>query len=564
MRVLGINYLSESSITLIENGDITFALSQERINRKKNWCGNPFKAINFMLKIKKLKLKDIDYIATHGLIGNKNQKILPNRFNFECKKIEIFKSNLSKNEKKKQNSFLIFREKHEAKVCLRTQKILRQLQKLKKKLFIYDHHKCHAASAYYFSGWKNCYVLTIDGWGDDSSSKFYKINNNNFKLLSSSYTLDSLGYFYGSITKLLGFKPHQHEGKVLGLAAFGNPAIAYNDISQMISFDSFSNTFKGNYEKGIYQATFENKNLNFLLKKYSKKDIAAATQKRLEDVVCSFLNKNLPKNSKVALAGGIFANVKLNQKISESKLVKEIFVFPNMGDGGLSSGAAALKYYENKRYIPKRIKSMSLGSGFSNLNILKEIKKKKLHCIKVRNPEFFIAKKLEKGKIIGLFQGKMEFGPRALCNRSILVSAKNKKINNQLNKKLNRTEFMPFAPIILKSKANNYFLDIHSKKTCGDFMTSTFRCRKNCSKDFPAAIHVDRTARPQFINKDNKIIYNILYYYYKATGSPALINTSFNMHEEPIVCSPKDAIRAFILGKLDYLFIGKYIVSKSQ
>jgi carbamoyltransferase len=158
----------------------------------------------------------------------------------------------------------------------------------------------------------------------------------------------------------------------------------------------------------------------------------------------------------------------------------------------------------------------------------------------------------------------MEFGPRALCNRSILVSAKNKNINNQLNKKLNRTEFMPFAPIILKSKVNKYFLDINSKKTCGDFMTSTFRCRKSCSKDFPAAVHVDWTARPQFINKNNKIIYKILSYYYQLTGSPAIINTSFNMHEEPIICSPKDAIRAFILGKLDYLFIGKYIISKSQ
>jgi carbamoyltransferase len=564
MKVLGINYLSESSITLIENGHITFAISQERINRKKNWWGNPIKSINFMLKRKKLKLSDIDYISTHGLIGEKNQKLIPSSSNFEAKRIEVIKSNLSKDQKRKQINFLNFRENHEAKVCFRTQKILKHLRKLRKKLFIYDHHKCHASSAYYFSGWKNCYVLTMDGWGDDSSSKFYKVNDNNFNLLSSSYTLDSIGYFYGSITKLLGFKPHQHEGKVLGLAAFGDPTVAYKDISKMISFDSLSNSFKGHYEKGIYQAKFENKNLNFLLKKYSKKDIAAATQKRLEDVVTLFINKNLPKKSKIALAGGIFANVKLNQKISENKLVEEIFVFPNMGDGGLSTGAAALKYFEIRKYSPKRIKNINLGPSFSNLDILKEIRKNKLNYIKIENPEFFIAHQLKKGKIIGLFQGKMEFGPRSLCNRSILVSAEDKKINNRLNKKLNRTEFMPFAPIILQTEAKKYFLSINSKKSCGDFMTSTFKCKKRCLKDFPAAVHVDQTARPQFINKDNKIIYKILNYYYKLTGSPAIINTSFNMHEEPIICSPADAIRAFKLGKLDYLFIGEYIIPKSQ
>ena len=151
MKVLGINYLSESSITLIENGHITFAISQERINRKKNWWGNPIKSINFMLKRKKLKLSDIDYISTHGLIGEKNQKLIPSSSNFEAKRIEVIKSNLSKDQKRKQINFLNFRENHEAKVCFRTQKILKHLRKLRKKLFIYDHHKCHASSAYYFS-----------------------------------------------------------------------------------------------------------------------------------------------------------------------------------------------------------------------------------------------------------------------------------------------------------------------------------------------------------------------------------------------------------------------------
>ena len=561
MKIIGINYLSESSVALIENGVVKYAISQERLNRIKNWYGNPFKAIEYVLKETKNKINDIDFFATHGSSALKkeitNKKIFIEKIN------EIKKSNLKSGIKKKQINNLKKRLIHEKKVKLRTLQNLNALKKKFKNLEVFDHHDSHAASAYFFSGWKNCNILTIDGWGDHVSSKFYTAKNGKLKNLSTSSSIDSLGYFYGSITKLLGFKPHSHEGKILGLAAFGDHTKAYKYISKMISYDKKNKTFKGNYEKGLYIASFKNSNINFLKKLYKPEDIAAAAQKRIEEVVIDFIKDNIKKSTKLALAGGVFANVKINQKISEIKNINNIFIYPNMGDGGLAVGCAILSYNKYKKFVPRPTANMYLGPEFSNSNILGIIKKNKFKYKKLNQPEKFIAKKLDEGNVVACFQGRMEFGPRALGNRSILVNACNKSVNEWLNKKLKRTEFMPFAPITLYEHANKMYKKLKNKKLATKFMTITTECTKQNIKISPAAIHIDNTARPQIISKkDNIKIYKILKEYLKISQIPNLINTSFNVHEEPIVCSPKDALRAFKTSDLDYLFIGDYIVSK--
>ncbi len=440
-------------------------------------------------------------------------------------------------------------------------KNIKSLKKKFKKLEIFDHHEAHAASAYYYSGWKKCHVLTIDGWGDNSSSKFYKAENGKLKMISSTSTIDSLGYFYGSITKLLGYKPHRHEGKILGLAAYGNYKKAYAYISKMISYDKSKKCFSGDFENGLYISKFDNPNLKFLNKKFTPKDIAAAAQKRIEEVIIEFIKDNIKENTKIALAGGVFSNVKINQKISELKNIKDIFIYPNMGDGGLAVGCAILSHYKYKKFHPKNCETMYLGPKFSNSQILNELEKHKLKYFKTGQPYKFIAKKLHEGDVVACFQGRMEFGPRALGNRSILVKATNKSVNDWLNKKLKRTEFMPFAPITLNEHSNKMFKGLKNKKTAIKFMTITTKCSKKANKFSPAAIHIDNTARPQIITKKNNLkIYNILNEYYKLSKIPNLINTSFNVHEEPIVCSPNDAARAFKESKLDYLYIGDYIV----
>ena len=561
MKIIGINYLSESSVALIENGNIKYAISQERLNRIKNWYGNPFKAINYVLKETKNKVSDIDIFATHG--SSALEKDIPNEHSFFTKINEIKNSKLKNNLKKKQINNIKKRLSHEKKVKNRTLKNLNSLKKKYKNLEVFDHHDSHAASAYFYSGWKKCNILTIDGWGDHVSSKFYIANNGKMKNLSTSSSIDSLGYFYGSITKLLGFKPHSHEGKILGLAAFGDSRKAYKHISKMISYDKKNKVFKGNYEKGLYLANFNNPNINFLKKKFKSKDIAAAAQKRIEEVIIDFIKDNIKTNTKLALAGGVFANVKINQKISDLKNIKDIFVYPNMGDGGLAVGCAILSYNKYKKFIPRPTTNMYLGPKFSNKEILTEIKKNKLKFKKINQPEKFIANKLNDGFVIACFQGRMEFGPRALGNRSILVNACDKSVNDWLNKKLKRTEFMPFAPITIYEHANKMYKKLNNKKLATKFMTITTECTKNNAKISPAAVHIDNTARPQILKKDNNLrVYKILREYFKITKIPNLINTSFNVHEEPIVCSPNDAIRAFKTSKLDYLYIGDYILHK--
>jgi len=561
MKILGINYLSESSVALIENGNLKYAISEERLNRVKNWWGNPFKSIDFVLNETNNKVRDINLFATHGLSCSKSFK--PNKNIYDEKIKEILKSKLDEKTKKNQISFLRKRFIHEAKARERNSNCIDSLKKKYKKLDVYDHHEAHAASAYFYSGWKKCYVLTIDGWGDDFSSKLYTANNGKLTQLSATSSLDSLGYFYGSITKLLGYKPHRHEGKILGLAAFGNYKKAYPYISKMISYDKINKCFKGNYEKGFYQSTFDNPNIKFLIKKYSHKDIAAATQKRIEEVIIEFIKDNIKKNTKITLAGGVFSNVKINQKISEIKNIKDIFIYPNMGDGGLAVGCAILSYNKHKKFLPRTTESMYLGPKFSNSFILREIKKNKLKYIKIPHPEKFVAEKLNEGFVVAFFQGRMEFGPRSLGNRSIFASASDKSVNDWLNKKLKRTEFMPFAPITLKRYANKMYKNLDKKKLASKFMTITTECSKKAIKISPAAVHIDNTARPQIITKkDNKKIYDVLDEYFKISKIPNLINTSFNVHEEPIVCSPNDAVRAFKTSKLDYLYIEDYIVHK--
>jgi len=560
MKILGINYLSESSISFMDNGKLKFSISEERINRVKNWYGNPFKSINEFLHKYNINLNDIDFIATHGISVKK--KIKSSNY---IKKIKLINSsNLSLKKKKYLIEQLKLRKKKQISAIKRATRLINELKKkFKKKIYIYDHHKCHAASAAFFSGWKKSYVLTADGWGDDYSSKLYKFEKNEFYLKRSASILDSLGYFYGSITKLLGFKPHRHEGKILGLAAYGNPNKAYKEISKMISFNEKKKNFTSHPENGLYLPLFNNNNLKTLLNNYSKEDIAAATQKRLEDVVLDYI-KSIDSNSiNLSLAGGVFSNVKLNQKIRELKIIKDIFIFPNMGDGGLSVGACCLCHNHFKKLESKKLNNYYLGFSYPENEILKTIKSFNLNYKKSKNVTSLIAQELHKGKIVAVFQGKSEFGPRSLGNRSILVSTTNSKINNSLNKKLGRTEFMPFAPITLDNQAKNMYLNFNKGKYSSRFMTATYDCTSKMKKISPAAVHVDGTARPQIIlKKQNPVIYKILKEYFKISKIPNLINTSFNMHEEPIVCNPEDAVKSFLRSKIDYLLIESFLIKK--
>jgi carbamoyltransferase len=274
-------------------------------------------------------------------------------------------------------------------------------------------------------------------------------------------------------------------------------------------------------------------------------------------VVSAWLAKTAMKN--IVVSGGVHANVKLNQRLREIPGVERIFVYPNMGDGGCGTGAAMLAF--EHRCVPRAIDNVYLGPDYTEAEIAAALEVHGLAGERFDDTEERVAALLKNDSIVGRFNGRMEYGPRALGNRSILYPAKEPAVNQWLNHQLGRTEFMPFAPAALASEAHRLFHNLQGSEKSAEFMTLTFDCTDEMKRKCPAAVHVDGTARPQMVSREsNPSFHRILSRYNELTGIPALINTSFNMHEEPIVCSPDDAIRAFLAGRLDYLAIGPFLV----
>lgn len=531
MNILGISFLSDASACLIKDGKIIAAVSEERINRKKLWNGIPRKSIEKVLDIAGINMSNIDYIATHGT----NLKE-PDYDAFKFSEEKIKSSNLSERLKKIQLKALDERYQKELKIIAeRTPEYIEEIKKLNKKTFVYEHHQAHASTAFFGSGWDESYVLTADGWGEDGSNSFWSGNGIYIDKISYSPTIDSLGYFYGSITKSLGFTPHRHEGKILGLAAYDTKQESYKTIKKMISFDSEKNKFSGDLFKGIYKPTYENNELDKAISGFTREDVASSTQRRLEEVVFEFLSNIDDTKIQISLAGGVFANVKLNQRIKDHPNVSDVYVFPNMGDGGLSIGAAWLAYTEITNKKPDALNTALLGTSVSDSKILSELKKTKLFYKKKTNINLEIAKLISRGEVVIRVSGKMEFGPRALGNRSILCEATDSSVNTWLNQYLNRSEFMPFAPMTLGDDVDKFYFNIDGGTSPAKYMAMTFDCTQKMIDEAPATVHVDNTARPQFITEDDyPEMYEVLSEYKNLTGLSNIINTSFNMHEEPI------------------------------
>ena len=282
MNILGISFLEDASACVLKDGRLIAALAQERLNRKKLWFGVPHEAIREVLKLTNTHIDEIDFIATHGKCTR------PDRVPFDQKIELIIQSQLDERGKQEQIEAVEKRYQHEVQVCTeRTPTYLSELDRYNKPIVTYGHHEAHAASAIYGWGEKNCYLLTADGWGEDGSSTLWKVENGLMKKLSFSHPFDSLGYFYGSVTKSLGFIPHRHEGKVLGLAAFCRNPKSYDGIRAMIDFDRENMRFLGKMENGLYRPHFDNPRLDQFVKSYSREDVASAAQISLEEVVCA-------------------------------------------------------------------------------------------------------------------------------------------------------------------------------------------------------------------------------------------------------------------------------------
>lgn len=561
MKILGISLGHDSGASIISDGVLKVALNEERLSRKKLHSGYPYSSIEKVLQISNTKISEIDIITIDG------KKIDPQNFSDELKFENILKKilgiiGLDKFILGTEIGISFVRFVYSFKNQYEKFKIKKNFMRngFKGKFKLIEHHYAHAASAYFSQEKDIGLAITLDGGGEGYCSHVYEAKKNKLSLLHKITSYHSLAIYYAYITKLIGFTPLKHEGKLLGLAASGNPDEVEKILKKYIKFNKKLLKFEniGGYYIKVYNKLKKD------LKNFSREDISAGIQAHSEKLSIEYITAiiekfNFNKKVNLFLAGGIFANIKINQKIFELDQVKSCYIFPNMGDGGLSAGAVLGEYFsKNKEY--KKIKiNMYLGSSYEKLNT-ETLLNERLKILEVENIYKFMATELEQNKIFGIFHGKMEYGPRALGNRSIICSPKKIEINEILNQKLKRSDFMPFAPCVLAEDFEKYF---QSKFSVEDFKFMTFTCKtkKICDEIAPAIVHLDKSARPQSIFKeDNYFLYNVLAEFKKETGLGMLINTSFNVHEEPIVESYHDAIKSFKESKLDYLVLDKQII----
>ena len=439
------------------------------------------------------------------------------------------------------------------------------------------HHLAHAASAFWLSGKNNSTCLVYDGgmFNEEWFGGVYSASN--LKGMEKKDAFSALKYgnitlIYSAVTALLGFKALRHEGKITGLSAYGktnskclellNHWLIEPEIVEAIF--SWENVYS---ESSMPNLRIINDNAIILkekLNEFSKEDIAATVQYMSEDHVEKILDSMILQKGglgeNLCLAGGLFANVKINQ-MAAKKGFNSVFVCPAMSDDGAGLGAALHLASQYNAIKPTQLKSIYIGSNYNNVDIKKTLTLQNISFIEPPDAEMYLAQLLSDNKIVATYQGSMEFGPRALGNRSILANASNVKINDHLNKLLSRTEFMPFAPICLKESSQLLFKKLNGIEHACEFMTITTDCTDYMKETCPAVVHVDGTARPQLVNEEiNAFIYKILKYYINITGNHALVNTSFNIHEEPIVCTPDDAIRGFFESGLDALYLNGVII----
>ena len=441
-----------------------------------------------------------------------------------------------------------------------------------------EHHETHCALAYYLSNFQDdTLVVAIDGSGEHHSAKYYVGTNGNMEYIDG-IELDrkSLGLFYAAVTELIGFRRLKDEGKTVGMAGHGNfwkevydafdKSITVTDIkTDLAEFNNPHDLAGGSVFKEVMTNFFDV--VGSKVWKPAIKDIALAGQLVLEEKTLQILNnlrKRYPHIRKIALAGGIFANVRMNKRINELEWVDEIFIAPPMGDEGLALGSALIVFKQlHPEFKPVRLDNVFFGTEYNE----EEINNAAREILGTYNyiplNIDFITSLLNNQKIVGLFQGKFEHGPRALGNRTIMCDATHPATYDVINGKLQRNDFMPFAPAVLDEDADRLF-EVSKSRYAAEFMTLCFNTREEWKDKLPTVVHpVDKTARVQIVTENsNPLFYKILKSYKEKTGIGCLVNTSFNVHNEPIVNRPVEAFVHLKNNIIDYLVTPYGIYSK--
>ncbi len=560
MVIIGISNSSHgSSAAIVVNGIIVAAAEEERFDRVKNSDNFPINSIKFCLKKARKKIDEVNEIG----VSMDFLKRAQSRFNFNFDLNDVSRCISAKKQAERDIKKRIDTEKH-----------LREKLKYKGKIFFLDHHDCHAATSYFTSSFDKSAILTIDGSGEKDSTRIYKAKENQIKKIYSFQFPNSLGALYSLITAYLGFDIDSGEGKVMGLAPYGDFSLL-KKFRKIIKIDE-----EGRYK--IKSEWFDFLNESFIkefreiigFSKRTKvkieqkhKNLAFAAQKALEESILGLVNftKNITKENNLCLGGGVILNSVANGRIVKEKIFKNVFLYPASGDSGTAVGGALYLYNikKQKKVFYKKNQSPYLGYKTFKNEIIKTIVSfgldfKELNDVEVKKK---IAYMISKNKIVGYFAGRAEFGPRALGNRSILAHPKYFLNKERINKKIKfRENFRPFAPAILEEFSDKYFDNYGFESP---YMILAFKVKKGRKKDISACVHVDQTSRVQTVRKDqSESFWKIIKEFYTITQIPILLNTSFNVAGDPIVNTPKEAVETFLNTDLDVLVLENFIVFK--
>ena len=593
--ILGISaFYHDSAAALIVDGKIVAAAQEERFSRKKHDSRYPFSAVEYVLKESNLKLNEVDHIAFYEKPFLKFERLLetyvafaPRGFKSFCMSMPIWLR-----EKLFQKKMLFNELKNHDKKFEDINKI-----------FFSEHHFSHAASAFYPSPFENAAILTLDGVGEWATTTFGKGNGSELEIFKEIHFPHSIGLLYSAFTYYTGFKVNSGEYKLMGLAPYGSPKYSKIIFDQLIDLKE-DGSFRLNMEYFDYATGLKMINNKFsqlfgqparnpdkdLLKQFHM-DIASSIQSVIEKIILrlvKFISKE-DESQNLCLAGGVALNCVANGKILKNNFFKNIWIQPAAGDAGGALGAAlALWHKELKqdRLLPIKdnMQGSYLGPSFNDDEIKKILIKKGAIFDELSQEDLIkiIATELSKGKTVGWFQGRMEFGPRALGARSILADPRYEKMQKILNLKIKfRESFRPFAPSILREDVKEWFeIDCDSpymlfvadvkkakRKEMNEKEKKLFGINKLNVKrsDIPAVTHVDYSARIQTVNEiTNTKFYALIKEFKKITNCPVLVNTSFNIRGEPIVCSIEDAYNCFMGTDLDMLVCENFVLYKDK
>jgi carbamoyltransferase len=574
MNILGFNcYGHDSAAALIVDDKVVFAVEEERLNRKKHFGGVPEHAIRACLDHAGLQLADIDHVAFFWKPSISYAKIPVYLFKFWNKVPALMREQRSFSVEENLGMLNYLRDMRRLPEKLK--ELFPESRPAKFKFHTLEHHLCHAASAYYCTPYEDAAILTLDGAGEWSTVLRAHAKGNTIHKLGTVDTPYSLGAFYQAVSRHLGFKLIEGPGKLMGLASYGkHDSEVYEQMRKIVTL-----TDDGGFKFDMSWLSYHYTRKTGVTKKFAdafgpsktegrdwsehELNVAAAAQHIVEDVILHMARvlKKQTGSDTLCMAGGVALNSVTNGLIAKEGLFKNIFVQPAAGDSGTALGAALMLnhgvFMRPRKWL---MDTAFLGPSYEDARYEKAVKACGLPYEKMEDPYTFAAKKLAEGNILAWFQGRMEFGPRALGNRSILASPLVADMKAILNARVKfREGFRPFAAIVLEESCGTYF----DSDFPNPYMLFVYNVRPEYLNKLPAITHVDNSVRIQTVNQtENPEMRRLLEAFQKETGYSVLVNTSFNIKGEPIVATPEDAVHSFAEADMDYLVIGNYVVRK--